>query len=297
MPKEVLQDDTISFTGVKNFVKATLRSSFGLATFLQLAFIRRKWSILLGLVLGLALGYAYYLSKPTYYRVSMVVQFNELTKKTYAEMIDQLNLLVSRGTKNKALGEELGIPQSTASEIIAMRSMNMNGDLLSADTSTRVYQTFKVLVDVSDIKELGSIQASLLNYFNNSPYLKRKREEQIKLYTNRIKFIDLELEKLDSLKTEYNRFLATSKISATFYNNAFDPADIYDQSTQLANQRDNLMRWLTIDQDAVSIVDGFKPVQSPKSISLLIAMLFFGIVGAFVAYLLSFARELKRAVS
>jgi hypothetical protein len=105
------------------------------------------------------------------------------------------------------------------------------------------------------------------------------------------------LEKLDSLKTEYNRFLATSKISATFYNNAFDPADIYDQSTQLANQRDNLMRWLTIDQDAVSIVDGFKPVQSPKSISLLIAMLFFGIVGAFVAYLLSFARELKRAVS
>lgn len=297
MPQENFQDDTISFTGVKNFAKASLRSFFGFLAFVEVTFSRRRWLILLGFVLGMAVGYLYYLSRTPYYRVSMIVQYNELTKKTYAEMIGQLDRLVSRAKENQPLASELKIPESVSSTIISLDARNMNNELLSSDTSTRIFQTFRILADVTDNRQLGELQTSLVNYLNNSPYLKRKREEQFKIYTDRLAFIDRELQKLDSLKTEYNRFLATSKISATFYNNAFDPADIYAQSSQLASQREDLLRWLNIERNAISVIDGFKPIHTARSIPLLLALLAFGLVGALLAFLFGFMLELRKAVS
>jgi hypothetical protein len=297
MSQEQLQDDTISLTGVKNFIKAGLRGWFAFVAFIGLTFSKGKWIILLGLVIGLSLGYLYHVIRPAYFRVSMLVQYNELTKRNYAEMVDQLQLLVSKSKTSNPLAAELNIPAPIASSVVALTTKNMNDESLSSDTSTKTFQQFKIRADVTDVSHLDVLQNALINYLNNRPYIKKKRQEQLILFTDRLAFIDRELQKLDSLKTEYNRFLATSKISATFYNNAFDPAAAYVQSSQLASQREDLLRWLNIDRDAVSVVDGFKRVSVPRSFPLLITLLAFGFVGGLLAFLFAFMRQLKKAVS
>jgi len=225
----------------------------------------------------------------------MIVQNNELTKKAFAEMTQQLNNLIGGNSKAK-LASVLNTSPQIASNILYVDSKTMNDEPLEGDTSTKLRQPFKIVAGLKDYTQSDTIQSLILSQLNNSPYLKLLREQQTKLYTDRLAYIDGELSKLDSLKTEYNRFIASSKISATFYNNAFNPADIYVQSYALYNQRESTLRWLNIDKDAVSVIDGFKSSSLPNSIGLVKALLIFGAIGFFITYLIAFLGETKKRV-
>jgi hypothetical protein len=225
----------------------------------------------------------------------MIVQNNELTKKAYAEIIRQLTSLAGGKSVDK-LASELNTSSQMASNILNIDSKTMNDEPLESDTSTKLRQPFKIVAVLSDNKQCDSIQTLIVNHLNNRPYLKTLREQQTKLYEDRLDFLGSELKKLDSLESEYNRFIASSKISATFYNNAFNPADIYQQSYNLFNQREITLRWLNIDKEAVSVLDGFKPTSTPHSISLLKALLILGGAGILIAYLIAFLRETKKRV-
>ena len=85
--------------------------------------------------------------------------------------------------------------------------------------------------------------------------------------------------------------------SATFYNNAFNPAELFERSTELAKERDILKRWLAMDTAAVTIIDGFKATSSPQSISLFKSMLILGSVGFLIGYLVGFMIETKKKLA
>ena len=61
----------------------------------------------------------------------------------------------------------------------------------------------------------------------------------------------------------------------TFYNNAFDPTDIYVHSYTLVNQRESLLNQINIDGTAISVIDGFKTTSSPQSASVIKYLLVF----------------------
>lgn len=293
--KNHLSEDYISLSGFEKGIRQVFRAFFWFLSYLRFVFIKGRYYVLIGLTLGLLLGYLYYITRPAIYKVSMVVEFNELTKRTYAEMLDQLNNLAGSGS-NKKLGEVLKISDEVASNISFIDSRNINDDPLDSDTSTRKWQPFKIIVSLRDNTISDTLETALVNYFNNSPLLKRMKQEQRKILLEKLAFINSELQKLDSLKLEYNRFLSRPN-AATFYNNAFNPADIYVQSNALANQRETLMRGLTIDGAAVSIIDGFKVAASPQSITLFKSLLILGGVGFLIGYLIGFLKETKKKVS
>ena len=142
------------------------------------------------------------------------------------------------------------------------------------------------------------MQNAIINYVNNSPYIKKLKQEQNKVYIERLSFIERELSKLDSLKDEYTRFLSSSRISATFYNNAFDPADIYVHSGNLVNQKESILKMLNIDGTAISVVDGFKVPSHPQTPSLLIIyLLLFGGMGLIAGFILGSFNEAEKKVS
>jgi hypothetical protein len=287
-------DDVISFSSIRQFGKASIVLLFEFLGFLKLVLSRHLLVILLITLLGFLLGYGYYLSKPKFYKASMVVQNNELTKKTYAEILDQLNELTRAGS-DKSVATALGIQEPTASSLLFVEGRTLDDYRLSDDTSTKLKQSFKVIIGLSKPVNPANFENAILSYVNNSPYLKTLREEQNKIYTEQIAYIDREQLKLDSLKNEYTRFLANGKM-ATFYNNAFDPANIYRMSNTLVEQKEKLVRSLMIDKNAMALIDGFKPIETPASISLIKALAVFGGALFIFIFAIVFFKELRKKV-
>ena len=291
--KNIRSEDYISFSGVKGVLAQLLRFIIAIIDFLFATLLRNKFLVIGGLILGGILGYVYYKSKRPSYQVSMIVEFTELNKKAYAEMLDQLNTLV-RTQSHRELAQSLNIQVPVAKNIGFIDSKNMNDEPLNSDTSTTAGQTFKILVDVTDNRIADTLDIVFERYLNNNPYLHRIKESQKKIYVDKLAFINSELSKLDSLKAEYNKFLATSKVSSTIYNNAFNPAEIYVQSNNLANQKEVIQKWLELNAASVSVVDGFKTTANPQSASLTKLLTIFGITGALLGFLIAMFRETKK---
>jgi hypothetical protein len=226
----------------------------------------------------------------------MVVVFNELTKKTYAEILDQLDKLTTPESAERLAGE-LKVSGEVARSILFIDSKNIDNDPLRLDTSTKTRQPFKIIVALTNNRSADSLQTGIINYLNNSPYLKKFKEEQHRNFIEKISFIDRELAKLDSLKNEYTRFLASSGNSASFYNNAFDPADIYLHSNNLFTQKETMLSSINVEGTAISVIDGFKVTSSPQSASLLKYLLAFGGLGLGAGFILGFLLETKKKVT
>lgn len=293
--KNHISEDYISLSGFGKGVRDVLHAFFWFLSFLNIVLIKSRYYILAGLLGGLILGYLYYKTRPTYYKASMVVEFNELTKKTYAEMIEQLNKLTGPGSGER-LGQALNIPVEAAARVALIEPKDMNDNPLKLDTSTRKWQPFKISLRLTDNSVADTLQDAIVNYLNSRPLLKKIKYEQRKISFEKLAFINSDLQKLDSLKIEYNRFLSRPNV-ATFYNNAFNPAELYVQSSNLTKEKETLMRWLAIDSAAVSVIDGFKVSASPQSIGLFKSLLIFGAIGLLIGYLIGFMKETKKKVS
>ena len=226
----------------------------------------------------------------------MVVVFNELTKKTYAEILDQLDKLTTAESAERLAGE-LKVSRDIAGSILFIDAKNINNGALRLDTSTKTRQPFKIILALTNNNSADSVQIAIINYLNNSPYLKKFKEEQRRNYLDKILFIDRELAKLDSLKNEYTRSLASSGKSATIYNNAFDPAEIYVHSNELVDQKETMLSALNVEGTAISVIDGFKITSSPQSASLLKYLLAFGGIGLATGFILGFFLETQKKLA
>ena len=105
-------------------------------------------------------------------------------------------------------------------------------------------------------------------------------------------FTDKELAKLDTLKTEYNRFLASSKITTTYYSNDVDPSTVYKQSNDLINEKGTIVYWLSTNSKPVQVIDEFKSPVSPQSYSLIKSLSFCALIGLGICFLLGLYLEL-----
>lgn len=294
--RNIHQEDQMGLPGLKIIVIQLLRVFFKTCSFIALVLVKNKFFLTLVLCVGLVSGYFYYSIRPVYYKVSMIVQFTELSKKTYAEMLDQLNGLVGTRSKRR-LARELNLSESLASKIVFIDSRTLTGESLASDTSTKTKQPFKIILGLNTNSLSDSLQMGIVYYLNNSPYLKTLKEEERKINLFKLSRIETDLNKLDSLKSEYNRFLAFSKIQATFYNSAINPADFYVESSRLLALREETIKSLNVDGSAVSVVDGFKLAETPQSISMPNSVLFFGIAAFLLVFVILSLMEIRKKIS
>ena len=102
--QNINHEDQIYIPGIKNIIKQILGLFFWAFSFFALVANKNKLLLLCGLLIGLISGYIYYTTKPSFYKASMVVIHSELTKKTYAEILDQLDKLTSIRIQTKISG-------------------------------------------------------------------------------------------------------------------------------------------------------------------------------------------------
>src|SRR5918993_5891793 len=94
MPETLQSDDYISLRSLKEMVFNFFGFVFKIFEFIITA-IRKFISVFIFCcLLGLIAGYLYYVQSPRYFSTEMIVKSNNLTRKAYYEIINNLNGLL-----------------------------------------------------------------------------------------------------------------------------------------------------------------------------------------------------------
>jgi hypothetical protein len=253
------------FDAILRFVKHTIRFFYSNWIFLMIFFAA-------GIVSGVIISK---LSKPVY-STTILVKYTELNANTFGRMLDDLDKLSSTGSSAE-LAKSLNISEKYSREFVSFSGRNMQGIDLSRDTSTLNSGTFLIELEIRNNRNIDTLEYALLNYFNNNSFLKKLKDDQIELKKVRLLFLNSELQKLDSLKKEYNAFLSSEK-GSTFYNNAFNPVDIYKQSSEYYDEKTSLEEWLRQSKESILKIDKAKPTEVPQSMNLTKYALLFGLI-------------------
>ncbi len=293
--ENIQSEDQIDLPPLKKIAIQILRSIFSVIDLFSEVIQKSKLLLLTGLISGLAVGFSYYSSRPPYFEVSMIAESSAAYRKTLSEMIQSLNALIGSRSQVK-LASELNIGELQARQIIYIEMTGLSNESLENDTSTKYNQPFKIIARIHNPVLTDTFQHAIEKYLNEKPTLKNVRDAQVRFYNEKLAYTDKELAKLDTLKTEYNRFLATSKITTTFYNNAIDPSTIYKQSNELINEKGIILYWLSTNSKPVQIIDEFKSPVLPQSYSLVKSLSFGALIGLGICFLVGLYLELYRKI-
>ncbi|HWJ91378.1 MAG TPA: hypothetical protein VNR87_09720 [Flavisolibacter sp.] len=285
-------NDNISLDTVKKAASDILRIFFKAVDFIVLSLRRRSLLFLLCCLIGLLGGSLYFFLKPKNFETEMIVQQSVLTRKTYDGIISNLNDLIE--SKSYAdLSAELHCPTQLAKQIVSLEALSLANESLDKDTTTRLGIPFKIRARIKTSTIAPRLQQVLVNYLNSNPYVKQTREGQTRIFLQKLEFIDQEQKKLDSLKETYNRTLASMKLPTTFYNNALNPADLYEHSLNLATQKEGIQSWLNTESHGILLIDGFKSPDNPQSFSLTKALLVGLLSGMGLGFILALLLSIK----
>jgi len=263
--ERINQEDYIDIPPLKRLIFQILDLFFSILNQFSAVFRNRKLLLSIGLVAGLVFGYYYYYTRSNRFDVFMIVESSNLTKQTVAEMVMNLKSLISTQSYPR-LSEELRMSVGDVKQLRNISALTMDNEPLLSDTSTRLLQPFKISASLGKPELSDTLQQSLINYLNSKAGVKKLTDDQIRFDEEKLRFIDRELIKLDSLKVQYTHFLASSRVSATFYNNALDPAEIYRQSSALMKDKEDVMKWLSTSSRPVFVIDEFKtPVKAESA--------------------------------
>ena len=284
--------------GIINLILAFRRATF-----------RYKFLLIAAMALGLISGIAYNkLTKP-YYQTSMLLRSQYLNAKLVENSINKLNLLCEE-KEREGLAGLLNISQEVAQNIVSFefepfvdendvveiellkqRLQELKIDKQDIDKIVRQIEienrnTFLISVRVFETGIVENLQAALVGYFKNNPYvanrIKTNRERQEQLIAK----LNLDLALLDSLKDAYNLNL---KLQATKPSDAstsvifgesgvVDPVSVYNQGVSLFRLLQSTKQALDLGSD-FEVVDGFTIFSKPDSPSLakaaVYAMLFY----------------------
>jgi hypothetical protein len=272
--------DFITLSSIKNAFLDFFRFVFRAFDLLFLSIRKRLGLFLLGCLLGVIAVLLYRYFQPKYYTTEMILYHNDLSRKDYYEIIENLNTLLFTNSYDN-FARELRIDRNEAVKVNAIGVLSMNDESLRKDTSTKTGQRFKIQLKLKEPAVPRVYQQALLDYLDNNPYLKKIKDGQKRVYQDKLAYIEKEQQKLDSLKTLYNSGLAITKMPATFYNNELNPADIYVQSNNLENQREAIRNWFNNQAEPVMLVDGFKGPRPSNRVPLKI-LIIIGLAGGII---------------
>jgi uncharacterized protein involved in exopolysaccharide biosynthesis len=294
--KDIHRDDQMNLSALAFLVKSSLRGFFRFLSFSVVVIRKWKFIVLAGLFLGLFTAmFYYYLAQTKYFQASVMVAYTQLPPRTYAGIIDQLNVLARSGSTDR-LAHELNVEKRTASSLVFLEARNTKNEELEFDTATKREGTFKLTFGVRSYSAADSLQDALINYINGLPYLQTLWNVQRENNREKMDRLESDLIRLDSLKQTYNRFLSSSRVSTTVYNDAIDPAKLYTQTSITLQDLSEARRAFHADSAAVSILDPAKLAVTTRSKPLSNLLLLIGLAGMFAGYLVGLMIELRKYV-
>lgn len=277
--------DNITMGDIK--IYASKLKSFYLALFLFcINALKNYWYLLLvGIVIGCGLGYNKFRKFSPYFEGKATFTFSDFNKKMYGEMTDKLRSLVRSGSYT-TLSEKLGISEPDIRKITDIEAINIAGSPLSDDiTETR--QPFYIRVKLTDRQIADTLLTRIERYLNDNPQAKSMIQNNIWKMQERLVYTSAQLQKLDSLKTTYQFYLAHQNMQSGSVINTFNPVELYTASEKLIITKTDLERGI-INYKIVKILDPFVLNDFPASASLSPLLIRYALAGLLLAVIASF---------
>ena len=288
-------DDEISLDSLLQTGRYLLGKLFYFLSLL-LKEIRRTWYIIfLCVLIGAGLSYFSYVQKENHAvsGVEMLVVNNILPKNVYGQIMDNLNTVISV-QRTDEISTELKVDNSVAENIVMVKALNIRGEGLWGDTSSRTGEVFKIIAEIKDPQIKDTLQAALLNYLNSNAYLALIQKSKMDIAAQRITRIDKDLARLDSLKNSYSKNASRSVRPG----DSAAVVDLFLKSNILLDMKDSFQDYINTKFEPVMLVDGFKGgarlEKKSSFLPLLIKSILSGLlIGIFCSLVIMFLRAAK----
>lgn len=285
-------EDYISLNAVKLFVIRVLRGFFRVLGLAGGVLRTRYYLLIAGVLFGAVVGWLYPRVRGIYYQVSMVVEYRMLDKSIYRNIVGELDMLIRAGS-SRQLGAELGITPDLATKVISIKTENLDGVPLAKDTTAR-NRMFLIVARLSCRTGADSLGKALMAYINGLPYVRAQLGEALRIKQEQLVFIRREMDKLDSLKSEYAHSLMAARPGIMYYNNAFDPVSIYKQSYSLDSMEAGIRQELVQGDKALVEITAFRAADNPQSAPAWFYFVVSTALGFFAAWALAILLEIKK---
>ena len=212
------------------------------------------------LIIILSIGLWYWHSTKVFFEAEMACNFKDQTKKTYGEMIHNLDILVKDHSYD-ALAGVLHLSALQVQSIISIEGKNMLGSMLYEDI-TPAREPFYIDVKASDNAAFTALQPALLMYLNTaSPYaLATRRQDSSDIYT-KIQSLENNIALTDTTIAAYDTMLtknADTSIPATRFTALLTYKSSLD--SELSEQKKKGEKFSM----SVEALHGFMPLDNPS---------------------------------
>jgi len=299
-------------------------SNLGLGIMRFFALLRRiplqnKSLFMIIIIASVIVGLIYSaLIRKKFYESTMILSSDYLNKRLVDNTIKKLNLLADEENK-RGLAKVLDISDSLAKDISEFKAKpfvaendlielevlkeqlkNAQAESKNGKVIEQVIQrieienrhAFEITVRTFSPTIISNLQTSLVNYFKNNEYIKRRIEVTKSNLTEKKTKLTHDLQKLDSLKyiiyANYKN-MSTQKQGS---NNVIlsdkavtDPIQVYNQDLELYNQLQSVNRHIYLQPD-FEVVDSFTEFSEPTSASRLKIIAIAILIGVVAAYLI-----------
>lgn len=253
--------------------------------------VKSNFRLIVGaFVVGSLLGLAYNQFVPKTYESRMLVSSTILTESLSKTLAEDLFKLVKEKNLN-ALSDKLKISPEVASKISKIEIKN------ALEKSEGIKEAEKnnltITCQSSDNTIWPDLQAGIINYFENNPYVKIRVEQRKAYFTEIIQKIDKELIDLNELKSRITNGQPAKSGNENLV--LFDPTTVNTKIIDLNKERFNYKNELeTIN--SVQVVEGFTVFQKPISPKLSISLAAGSSFGLFIVAIIIAYKSLRKIV-
>lgn len=174
--------------------------------------IKRHWAVTITTFILIAGAGAYHLSTSApYYKATMVCEFTALSKKTYGEMLLQLDAL-AKSHSYTTLAKTLNIPEAEAKAIQSIEGNNITGTPLYDDFTGDRGPMYITVIGVS-ANVFKPLEQAIPKYLSSSPFRVKRNDMEREQQLQKIQYLNADLNSLDSVIAAYTSFIRHAETS------------------------------------------------------------------------------------
>lgn len=243
---------------------------------------------------GLIGGYLHFELQTPAFKSSMILDNTILNLPSGSSLVILLDELIEDGNYEQVSKKlNISIEQSKHLKGIAVENIydkNVKDEI----------KTFKISINVTNTRIIDNIQKGLIDYLENTPFVKKRIELKKGNINAQISFLKDEMKEIEEIKNEMleGNFLKDKSNNLLL----FDPMSVYQQAIDLFNKELELQRDLQLVEN-FHVIQGFTTFKKPNypklTSSLLTGLLNGLILNFFVLLIIEFrryTRNLKQEV-
>ena len=258
-----------------------------LAERIILFFKKNKWTFIIAIILGIALGVFGYIKIQKTYRSRLILHSFTLTNSEQIEIIDNWNNLL-RKKEYDELSAAFNCPINVLQRVKQMKATEIQ-KVFTPNNPNGYY----VDVVVTDNSVLDSLQKGIVDGLENTEYIKQRLAARRADLKELIEKVEKEISKLDSTKTQMEDIIEGKEKSSSSL--------IIDGSTINRQLVDMTEKLLSFKQElrftsAVQVLQGFSKFKKPSDPNLmpLVALGLIFCLG--IAYIITLIRSLNESL-